>query len=69
MLAEGRANRQQLHQLAGQARDAGDRTEERKVREELNRSLNLERRLREGDTKTSLILDDLTFDEKSDRLP
>lgn len=49
-LAELRANRQQLHQLAQQAREEGDITEERKIREEINDSLNLERRLRESST-------------------
>ena len=49
-LAELRANRQQLHQLAQQAREQGDISEERKIREEINDSLNLERRLRESST-------------------
>ena len=53
LLAELRANRQHLHQLADDARDADDLTEERKVREEINRSLNLERRMREGPVTTT----------------
>ena len=52
LVVELRANRQQLHQLADLARDEEDLTEERQIREEINRSINLERRLHEASLKT-----------------
>ena len=52
LLVELRANRQQLHQLADQARDDEDLTQERKVREEINRSINFERQLHDASLKT-----------------
>ena len=52
LLVELRANRQQLHQLADQARDDDDLTQERKVREEINRSINFERQLHDASLKT-----------------
>lgn len=63
MLAELRENRQQLHRLADEARDADDLTQERKVREEINHSLNLERRLRTDDISTSPTFDDEDFEK------
>lgn len=52
LLVELRTNRQQLHQLADQARDDEDLTQERKVREEINRSINFERQLHDASIKT-----------------
>lgn len=68
LLQELRANRQQLHQLADRARDDEDLTQERKIREEINRSINFERQLHEGDLKTALSADDKTIDELADSL-
>ncbi|QCS42028.1 hypothetical protein [Natrinema versiforme] len=68
LLRELRANRQQLHQLADRARDDDDLTQERKIREEINRSINFERQLHEGDLKTELSASDKTVDELADSL-
>lgn len=62
-LAELRANRQHLHELAHHARKAGDITEERKIREEINDSLNLERRLRESSTNVVRTDSDIELDK------
>lgn len=51
LLAELQQNRQQLHQMARQARDEEDLVQERKIRAEINRSLNIERQLNEDSTK------------------
>lgn len=53
LIAELRANRQHLNQLADMARDEGELTEERKVREEINRSINIERQLHDASLKTT----------------
>ncbi|MDS0475683.1 hypothetical protein [Natrinema sp. 1APR25-10V2] len=52
LVVELRANRQQLHQLADEARDDEDITEERKIRQEINRSINVERQLHDTLPKT-----------------
>lgn len=52
LLVELRVNRQQLQQLADRARDDDDMTQERKIREEINRSINFERQLHEASLKT-----------------
>ena len=63
LFMELRANRQQLHQLADQARDTGELTQERKVREEINRSINFERQLLDSDLKTELTTSEKTVGE------
>ncbi len=68
LLLEFRANRQQLQQLADQARDDEDITQERKIRKEINRALNFERRLLESDIKTALSGTDKTIDELADSI-
>lgn len=68
LLQELRANRQQLHQLADRARDDDDLTQERKIREEINRSINFERQLHEADLKTKLSSSDKTIEELADSL-
>lgn len=45
LLAELRQNRQRLHQMADEAHNQGESTQERQIRAEINRSLNLERQL------------------------
>lgn len=54
LLAELRVNRQRLHQLAHDANSEEDITAERQIREEINRSLDLERRLLEGSVTTQI---------------
>lgn len=49
LLAEVRQNRQRLHQMAEQAHEQDDLTQERKIRSEINRSLNIERQLSNSD--------------------
>ncbi|ADB60143.1 hypothetical protein Htur_1253 [Haloterrigena turkmenica DSM 5511] len=66
LLMELRANRQQLHQLADQARDAEDITQERKIREEINRAVNFERQLLDSDLKTGLTTGGKTVGEMMD---
>lgn len=51
LLAEVRQNRQRLHQMAEQAHEQDDLTQERKIRSEINRSLNIERQLSNSDLK------------------
>ncbi|MFC6764505.1 PqqD family protein [Natrinema soli] len=53
LVAELRANRQHLHQLADRARDEDDLTKERKIREEINRSITIERQLHDASLKTT----------------
>jgi hypothetical protein len=63
LVVELRANRQQLHQLADQARDDEEITQERKIRQEINRSINFERQLHEADMKTKPTSADLGLEE------
>ncbi|WP_336361944.1 hypothetical protein [Halalkalicoccus salilacus] len=55
LLAEVRQNRQRLHQMAEQAHEQDDLTQERKIRSEINRSLNIERQLGNSDLKITHI--------------
>ena len=63
LLGELRLNRQALNRLAVQARDDGDLTEERKIRQEINRSINIERSLHEDSIKTEMS-DKMIFTDK-----
>lgn len=49
LLAEVRQNRRRLHRMAEQAHDQDDLVQERKIRSEINRSLNIERQLGNSD--------------------
>ena len=65
LLAEIRQNRQRLHQMAERARDQDDLVQERKIRSEINRSLNIERQLGTSDmqtTRTSTDIDNILDD-------
>ena len=66
LLAEVRRNRQRLHQMAEQAHEQDDLVQERKIRSEINRSLNIERQLGNssfGITRTPLPDHGEFFDE------
>ncbi|MFC7008526.1 hypothetical protein [Halalkalicoccus salilacus] len=53
LLAELRQNRQRLYEMAGEARDDDELVEERKIRAEINRSLNMERYLSDSSLNTT----------------
>jgi predicted DNA-binding protein YlxM (UPF0122 family) len=52
LLAEIRQNRQRLHQMAERADEQEDLVQERKIRSEINRSLNIERQLANSKLQT-----------------
>lgn len=53
LLAELRQNRQRLYEMAEEARDQDELVEERKIRAEINRSLNMERHLSDSSLNTT----------------
>lgn len=53
LLAELRQNRQRLYEMAEEARDQDELVEERKIRAEINRSLNMERHLNDSSLNTT----------------
>jgi hypothetical protein len=63
LLGELRLNRQALNRLADQARDKGDLTGERKIRQEINRSINIERSLHEDSLRTEMSDENIFLDK------
>lgn len=53
LLAELRQNRQRLYEMAAEARDDDELVQERKIRAEINRSLNMERHLTDSSLNTA----------------
>lgn len=64
LLAELRQNRQRLYEMAGEARDDDELVEERKIRAEINRSLNMERYLSDSSLNTTPAADTAEMIEK-----
>lgn len=64
LLAELRQNRQRLYEMAEEARDDEELVEERKIRAEINRSLNMERHLSDSSLNTTPAADTAEMIEK-----
>lgn len=63
LLAKLRQNRQQLHQMAEQAHEQDDLVQERQIRSEINRSLNIERQLSDSELQITRTRSDDELEE------